>query len=309
MTTGTNFRFIIILLVAAVLVAGCGFVPKDGEVETRPIKDDLGRVVTVPMRVERAVSLAPSITESIFAVGAGDRLVGVTTFCNYPGEAEKVAKVGDTVNPNMETIVALKPQVVFVSTASQIENFTWALEAQGIAVFVSNPKTLDDVFADLRRLGAMFGTEGAAAERLNLLQARMMDVDEAVRGKQRTRVFLQISKEPLFTVGAESFLTGIVARAGGVSVTADVPTGYPKLSKETALALDPDVIILSDSEDNRQPNEAFANSKAVRSGRVFRIGADIVSRPGPRLVDALEAIAVFLYGAPSLDSVDGGLSR
>ena len=277
-------------------MGGCGIKPSVEQPETRQIKDDLGRIVTVPAKVERAVSLAPSITETIFAIGAGDKLVGVTTFCNYPAETEKIAKVGDTISPNMETIIALKPQVVFVSTASQIENFTWAMEKQGIAVFVSNPKTIEDVLADMRRLGDLFGTSNAAGDRLNMLQARLMEVDDKVRSRDSKRVFLQISKEPLFTIGKDSFLTKLIERAGGVSVTAEVETGYPKLSKETALALDPDVIILSDSEDNREPNEAFANSKAVRNGKVFRIDADIISRPGPRLVDALEKMTEILGG-------------
>lgn len=274
--------------------AGCRGKGPNQETETRPIKDDLGRVIQIPRRIERAVSLAPSITEAVFAVGAGDRLVGVTTFCDYPEDAKKIAKVGDTVNPNMETIIALKPQVVFVSTASQIENFTWTMERQGIAVFVSNPKTLDDVVKDLRRLSEMFGTSDTAGAALNSIQARIMEVEERSAERKRTRVFIQISREPLFTVGKDSFLTGLLERAGGDSVTAEVATGYPKLSKETALALDPEVILLSDSEDNREVNEAFKNSSAVKNGKVFRIDADIISRPGPRLVNALEQISELL---------------
>lgn len=257
------------------------------------MKDDLGRVIRIPTKVERVVSLAPSITESIFAVGAGDRLVGVTTFCNYPEAAKSVAKVGDTINPNMETIVALKPQIVFVSTASQIENFTRTMEEQGIAVFVSNPLGIEDVMRDLRRLGEIFGTSEKAGSALNLMQSRMMDVDEQVSQRKRLRVFVQISKEPLFTIGKDSFLTDLIEQAGGDSVTADVATAYPKLSKETALALNPDVIILSDSEDNREVNEVFKNSAAVKNGKVFKIDADIISRPGPRLINALEQISGF----------------
>jgi ABC-type Fe3+-hydroxamate transport system substrate-binding protein len=115
-----------------------------------------------------------------------------------------------------------------------------------------------------------------------------------IHKKKPVRVFLQISNEPLFTIGTGSFLTDLVRLAGGESVTANVETAYPQLSKETAAALDPDAIILSDSEDNREPNIAFKNSSAVKSGRVFKINADIISRPGPRLVDALEQIAGYL---------------
>lgn len=261
----------------------------------RDIADDLGRKIQIPEKVERVVSLAPNLTENIFAVGAGDRLVGVTTFCNYPEEAQKIAKVGDTISPNMETIIALKPQIVFVSTASQIETFTKQLESQNITVFVMNPKSLNDVMTNLRQLGDIFGTPGLTGEKLNILQARILEIEENVQDKPKVKTFVQISKEPLFTVGKDSFLTEIIERAGGVSVTKDVPTSYPKLSKETALALNPDVLILSESPDNIEPNEVFKNSNAVKKGKVYKINADLLSRPSPRLIDGLEQIAEVLH--------------
>jgi iron complex transport system substrate-binding protein len=120
-------------------------------------------------------------------------------------------------------------------------------------------------------------------------------VSNAITGEPRTRVVIQVSREPLFTIGKGAFLNDLIARAGGESITANVETAFPKLSKETASALNPDVIILSDSEDNQEANEAFENSPAVKNGRVYKINADIISRPGPRLVDALEQIAKFLH--------------
>jgi iron complex transport system substrate-binding protein len=261
----------------------------------REVRDDLGRKVVVSQRIDRAVSLAPNLTEMIFAIGAGDRLVGVTTYCDYPAEAATKEKVGDTQTPNVERIIALRPQIVFVSTASQLEAFSRTLEEQGIAVYVTNPTTLEHVFQNLRQFGELFGRRDAAEELVTSLAARA----NAVRRKNqerpaKMRVFIQISNEPLFTIGKDSFLTELLEQAGGTSVTKDVPTGYPKLSKETAAALDPEVIILSDSDDNREPNAVFKDSKAVKTGRVHRINADIISRPGPRLVDALEEISRML---------------
>jgi ABC-type Fe3+-hydroxamate transport system substrate-binding protein len=164
------------------------------------------------------------------------------------------------------------------------------LDQQGIAVYVMDAKSIGEVFDDLRTLGGLLGTEDSA----NALVAGLEERVKAIGSKEPRRVFVQISNEPLFTIGKDSFLTEVVAKAGGESVTKDVPSGYPKLSKETASAMDPDVIILSDSEDNREPNAVFKNSNAVKTGRVYRINADIISRPGPRLVDALEQIAGFL---------------
>lgn len=279
-----------VLVISVAVLAGCiQQAHQPQSLSSRTVTDDLGRRVDLPQRVTRAISLAPSITEMIFAVGAGDRLVGVTSYCNYPEDAKAIQKIGDTMTPNMETIVALKPDVVLVSTASQLESFTRVLEENRISVFVTNPKDLDGVFGNLRLLGELFGTQRLADDTVGRLRQRLKEIESFPRyGTER--VFVQISKEPLFTIGKESFLTKLIELADGVSVTADVETAYPKLSPEAAAALDPDVIILSDSSDNGEPNDALKNSKAVKAKRIYKIDADIISRPGPRLVDALEQI-------------------
>ena len=257
----------------------------------RQVIDDLGKPVTVPSYITRAVSLAPSITESIFAIGGGDRLVGVTSYCNYPEQARSIPKVGDTLNPNLETIISLKPEVVFVSTASQIERFTNALTANGVAVYILNPESFRGVTRDLRQLGELFGTSDRAEKVVADLERRALYVSEVVGGKPVVPVFVQFSKEPLFTIGRQSFLNEVLKTAGTVSVTADVESAFPKLSKETAATLQPEAIILSQSDDNVEPNDAFKDSPAVKNGNVYTVNADILSRPGPRLVDAMELIA------------------
>jgi iron complex transport system substrate-binding protein len=275
----------------------------------RVVTDDLERRITIPLNIKRAVSLAPSVTESIFAVGAGDRLVGDTTFCDYPEAAKTIQKVGDTLNPNIETILALKPDVVFVSGASQLETFTKTLDDNGIAVYVMDPLDLDAVYSNLEHLGIIFGTEDTSRALVNSLKDRERRVREALGTFPATdegsntygqpigtvKVFVQISKEPLFTIGKDAFLNDLILRAAGRSVTADVPSAFPKLSKETAVVLQPEAIIMSDSEDNQGPNDAFKNSPAVKNGRLYMIDADIISRPGPRLIDALEQIAKDLH--------------
>ena len=271
-------------------------------VSMRIVTDDLERRITVPVNVKRVVSTAPSATEMIFAVGAGDRLVGVTTFCDYPEEAKSIAKIGDTMNPNIETIIALRPDIVFVSTASQLETFMKTFEQNEIAIYVMNPTSFDGVFQTLLRVADVLGTTEQTEPLVSNLSGRralithlVSSVEPGEERKVLPRVFVQISKEPLFTIGKESYLTDVIAMAYGSSVTREVPTAYPKLSKETAVALNPQVIILSDSEDNQEPNDAFKNSQAVKNGQVHKVNADILSRPGPRLVDALEQIAFLLH--------------
>jgi len=278
-------------------------------VNLRIVTDDLGRSISVPVKVTRVVSTAPSVTENIFAVGAGDRLVGVTTFCNYPDEAKSIAKIGDTMTPNMESIVALKPDIVFVSTASQIENFTRTLDENGIAVYVTNPPSLEGVYHNLEQFGIIFNTTKVSTALIDDLRKRERRIGQTLGTPMQRdelpadfharvgaiKTFVQISKEPLFTIGKGSFLNDIIESAAGLSVTAKVESAFPKLSKEAALAMQPDAIILSDSPDNQEPNEVFKNSPAVKNGRVYKINADLISRPGPRLVDALEQIAKYLH--------------
>ncbi len=283
-------------IVAFSFAVGCRESPAENNHRTyRVVNDDLGRSVRLPVKVERAVSLAPSLTEMTFAAGAGDQLIGITTYCNFPAETATISKVGDTQSPNVERIVALQPQVVLVSTSSQLESFMSVLAGQSIAVYVLDVRGVNDVPTGLRKLGAIFGTAEASEKAAAEIDRRVNALSDVGTTEPRPRVFLQISTEPLFTIGKDSFLTELIGRAGGVSVTKDVASGYPKLSKETALAMNPDVIILSDSDDNREPNEVFANSTAVKNGRVYRINADVISRPGPRLVDALEEIARQLH--------------
>lgn len=257
---------------------------------TRDITDDLGRQVKIPEKVTRVVSLAPSLTEIVFAVGAGDKLVGRTDFCNFPEEAKKIPSIGDTVKPNIENIIAMKPQVVFVSTASQLESFTKTLETQGITVFVTNPNSLDGIYQSIEKIGEILGAKAKAGEVITSLKKRVADVEEKTKNAAKPRIFVQIDKA-LYTIGKGSFMTDLIAKAGGDSVTKDLATAYPKLSKETALAFNPDVIILSESPDNNEPNEVFKDSKAVKNGKVFKVNADILSRPSPRVVDGLEQIA------------------
>jgi iron complex transport system substrate-binding protein len=297
-TTTTKKRLFYALIFACLLVFGnCKGANQAAKIDapTREITDDLGRRVKIPEKVERAVSLAPNLTEIVFAVGAGERLVGVTSFCNYPEEAQKIQKIGDTMTPNIENIIALKPQIVFVSTASQIETFTKTLDEQGIVYFVTNPQNLDGIYKSINQIGDVFGKAEKAREVVENLQKRVAEVEAKTEKTPRVKTFVQIDRESLYTIGRDSFITDLIRRAGGASVTADVATAYPTLNKETAFALNPEAIILSESPNNLTPNDVFKNSPAVKNAKVYKINADIISRPAPRVVDALEQIARALH--------------
>ena len=264
-------------------------------IPTREVTDDLGRTIKIPVKINRAISLAPNVTENVFAVGAGDKLVGVTTYCDYPAEAKEIKKIGDTITPNMEAIIALQPQIVLVSTASQMEAFTKTMEQNGIVVFVMDPVNLDGILKNLRQLGEIFGTVEKSEALVQGLRGRLDALRTKLNERGPIQVFVQISKEPLFTAGKPSFVTEIVEHAGAVSVTRDLPTPYPRISKETALAMNPEAIVVSAGAGNEDPNELFKDSTAVKGGKVFKVKADLLTRPSPRIVDGIEELARNLH--------------
>jgi iron complex transport system substrate-binding protein len=253
----------------------------------------------LPARVTRVISLAPNLTEIVFAVGAGDRLVGRTSYCDYPPEAKAVAEVGDTRTPGLEKIIGLRPQVVLVSTASQLEVFTQQLQNQNIAVFVTDPHDLEGVFRSIQQIGEILGHKEQADLLVGRLRERTNAVEQAVKDKPPVRVFYQVSGEPLYTAGRNSFVTDLMRRAGAVSVTAEVPGAWPKYSNESALASKPEAIILptggSMGSANSSVTEALRQSPAALQGRVYKINDDHLTRPGPRLIDGLEAMAKALH--------------
>jgi iron complex transport system substrate-binding protein len=265
----------------------------------REMTDDAGRRVSLPARVERVISLAPNLTEVVFVVGAGDRLVGNTTYCDFPAQAKNITKVGDTLHPSLERIIALKPQVVLVSTSSQLEVFTQQLKDHNIAVFVTDPHDLDGVFRSIEQIGEIMGTKDQTATVVQQLRARLEAVEKAVKPLQPVRVFYQLSAEPLYTAGHDSFVTDLLKRAGADSVTADVPGAWPKYSAESALAARPEAIILptggSMGAGNATIAEALKRSPAVLNGRVYKINDDHLVRPGPRAIDGLEEVAMALH--------------
>jgi iron complex transport system substrate-binding protein len=312
--SSANLKFrltaVALLSFAVLAVLACSrptTAPADVAKDSREVVDEAGRKITIPVKIERIVSLAPNLTEIVYAVGAGNSLVGNTEYCDYPPEAKQVAKVGDTMHPSIERIIALKPQLVLVSTASQLEAFTTQLDQQHIPIYVTNPRSLEEVFRSIETLGDLLGHHDWAATVAQDLRTRAAAVEVAMRSAKPTKVFYQVSGEPLYTIGREAYLTDLVRRAGGVSVTADVPGAFPRFSDEAALAARPEAIILPSGGSMGSANSTVApalrDSPAARTNRVYKINDDWLARPGPRLLDGLEAMARALH--PELSSQFG----
>jgi cobalamin transport system substrate-binding protein len=281
-----------ILIVLATHFSACS-TNKSSSQSVKTVTDELGRSVAVSIRPQRIVSLAPSITEILFGLGAADRIAGVTSYCDYPPQARGKPIVGDTLKPSVEKIVALQGDLVIISTSSQIEAIFQKLVELGIPVYVSNPRNIDGILDSINRIGELIDSPDQANRLTQELRTRISTVESRVAGLSRPAVFIVLGTEPLITVGAGSFVTDLVARAGGHSISAEDPGDYPQYSIETVIARQPEIILLQSGEERL--TERLRQTPAGRSNHVYHIDDDLLLRPGPRIVDGLEQLAAKLH--------------
>jgi iron complex transport system substrate-binding protein len=264
------------------------------------VQDMLGRRVVVPSSVTRVVSLAPSLTESVYAVGGGDRLVGVTQFCDFPSDAATKPRVGGIYTPNLEAILALRPDVVLATTEGNREEHIRALERVGLPVYVVRPIDFASVAESIARVGRLLGRDEAAGQLVASMRREAEAIGRALEGRPRPRVLYVVWGAPLIVPGRHTLITDLIRRAGGESVTGDEPQDYPRFSVEEALGRRPDRIVLAlhrDASVDERLREwsHLALLPAVRQGRVHGIDGDLVHRPGPRMMDGLRALVRLLH--------------
>ncbi len=267
------------------------------------VRDMFGREVGLPAPPSRIVSLVPSATEIIFALGGEDRLVGVTDFCDWPLAARAKPHVGGMVNPSLEAIVALRPDVVIVTDEGTPEDIVRQLHRVGISTFVVHARRLVEVFEAIRVLGALTGRQVAVDPIVADMTARIDRVREAVRSYPPPAVLYVVWPEPLMVPGREGIVTEFIMLAGGRSVTADMPGGYPQMSVEAAVARDPEVIILADhageaSAAGRQSLEQWrrlTSVAAIKKGRLYSVDLSTLHRYGPRISLGLETLARLIH--------------
>lgn len=247
--------------------------------------------------VRRIVSLSPSWTEDVYAVGAGAMLVGRDEFSDYPAAAKAVPNVGTGIQPSLERVLALRPDLVLVLRGASTPELASDLGRFGIRVLVSDTQSLDGVIGDIDRLGDAIGRKTEAARVSAGLRARLAAVRARVASLPRPKALLVEWTDPLVVIGSHSFLAEALAAAGGDNVAGDSPQPYPQYSVERLLARAPAVIIVA-KQYNGPPLEPLLKLTAlpaVRDGRVYRLDADILFRPGPRVVDGVEALARMLH--------------
>ncbi|MCI0524477.1 MAG: cobalamin-binding protein [Acidobacteria bacterium] len=306
----TKFIAIISALTTLLIFAGCSGdatkVAKDGADASRhSFTDGIGRAVSITTNPQRIISLAPNVTEILFALGLDDRIIGVTSYCDFPETAKMKEKVGDTLHPNLEKIISLKPDLVVVSTSSQIENLTRRLDQLAIPVYVTNPRTAREVVDSIRSLGEATGTSSRAMEIAGGMEARIMAVEQRVKDLPKPRIFYVLQTGPLITAGGATFINDLINIAGGKSISGDETADYPQFSRETVVARAPEVIVAPSSHGSEWVKESdlrrdFATTPAIRSNRIVWANPDLVDRPGPRIVEGLEQLADGVHPKPHM---------
>ena len=264
------------------------------------ITDQTGRRLVLPAPPARIISLVPSVTEILFTIGAQDRLVGVTDFCDYPAEARRKPSVGGMLAPSLETMVALKPDLVVATTSGNRQETFDQLARLKIPVYLVNPITVEDVLDLLSRLGRLTDRGEAADRAVAALRERIQAVSARVAGRPRPRVLYVLWPDPLIVPARDALVSELIALAGGDSVTADGGQGYPRFSMEAALARNPEVIILASHGSERSPLvrskwERFSQVPAVAAGRLHTMDGNLMHRYGPRMVDGLERLARLVH--------------
>jgi iron complex transport system substrate-binding protein len=295
---GTNW-FLVILSIALVIALAIALVLTAGspgeQTPTQYAFDDLGRLVAINGTPQRIISLAPSNTEILFALGLGERTVGVTDYCDYPPEALNKTKVGGYANPDVEKIVALDPDLILVAHGTPMDVIN-SMAGLGLTVFGIKTTDLDDLLNDIRRIAEITDKEVGAQALTSEMESRIEAVtNQTEELEQRPRVFYIVWHDPLWTAGSGTFIHELIEKGGGVNIFQNV-TGYPTISIEEVIARDPEIIITSEWSYEWAINASeLASTNASQTGRIYTLDDDLVQRPGPRLVEGLEWFAHFIH--------------
>jgi iron complex transport system substrate-binding protein len=260
------------------------------------VRDMDGREIVLAAPPQRIVSLVPSVTEMIFALGGDDRLVGRTDFCDYPPAARAKTSVGGMIGPSLEAIVALKPDLVIVTRSGNREETFKQILRQRIPVYQITAERIADVKDVARRLGALTGREAAVAPLIDTIDRRVAAVREAVKPYGRPRVLYVLWPDPLIVPGSRALVSELIGIAGGDSITAADADDYPRYSLEAAVAKGPEVIVLANHGSKSGPIamdrwRRLTSLPAIKTGRIHSVDGNLMHRYGPRVLDGLDQLA------------------
>jgi iron complex transport system substrate-binding protein len=267
------------------------------------VVDDIGATVALPHPAQRIVSLAPHVTELLFAAGAGTKVVGVLKGSDYPPAATTLPLIGDAIALDIEAILALAPDLIITwpyTTPAQ----TAMLEARGIPIYTTDIRAIDGIAVDIERLGTLAGTEGVARAAASALRERTAALVRDAHGKSIVRVFYQVADAPLYTIGGSHPISRAIELCGGVNVFGSLSLPAPQVNVEAVLAQAPDAIVAGTKARERPPWldawRRFPSLPAVAHGRLYVVDADLLHRSGPRFVDGVAQLCEALERARSL---------
>ncbi len=263
--------------------------------------DDLGRVVRVRTEPQRIVSLAPSLTETVFALGLGARLSGVTDYCDYPPEAQTRARVGGPINPNLEQIVLLHPDVVLATRSLNRAETVESLDRLGIPVYTTDPRSVADVVTSARRLGEVLGAKTDGEALAEAMERRLAELAHRLTGRAPKRVFFVVWLDPIISTGPETFLADALRHAGADSVITSGPD-WPQVNIEEVVRQNPEYLVFAGAHqddpqatiDSLRKRPGWSSLEAVRDSH-FAVVSDALDRPAPRMLDAIVDLARQLH--------------
>ena len=269
-----------------------------GKIEVTDFK---GRSIVLDKVPERIVSLSPSNTEILFALGAGDKVVGVTSYCDYPEEAKTVEQVGTFEGPNMELIKKVQPDVVLAGYIQ--EESVKAIEAMGITVIVTEAESFEAIYQSIGLIGKITGTDAKAEEIVGGMKSKIAEIEAKTKDKKKPTVFYVVWADPLTTAGSNTFINDVIKAAGGIN-TAEKVESWAKYSAEELIKDNPEMLVAAlhstDKGMNKEDlskNQVFGKLESVKQGKVYVMSDDnVISRPGPRIVQAVEEMHKVFFG-------------
>jgi iron complex transport system substrate-binding protein len=291
-------------------ITHAAYLPQGAAPHTRWLTDEMGRRVEVSTGVRRIVSLAPNLTEIVFALGEGDRLAGDTDFCDYPAEAMRKPHVGGPVNPNLEEVVALMPDLVLATKTINRRETVDGLARIRVPVYVTDdPRTVDAMIASIEHIGTVLHSEKNAAPLVEDLRARLSHLDQRIADAVPRRVFFVVWTEPLISIGRGTFIADALRLAGARSVV-DARAQWPRINFEEIVKLQPEYLVFASAHaadtqhdiDELRTRPGWRDLNAMRDGKTIII-SDSINRPAPRMVDAVEQLAHALH--PDLFALAG----
>lgn len=265
---------------------------------SRTVRDELGRDVITPDTPTRIVCLAPSITDTVFALGAGQRIVGITDYTKYPPEAASKPSVGGVINPSLEKVASLNPDLVLAIADLNSFDVIRSLERLGVPVFVIHPHGIEDIYQSIENIGKAINKSESAATLIQTLRNRANEVHKRVAGKYAPSVFFLLWADPVMSAGKGAFITELIEIAGGRSITRNVENEWPTISLETLLAQQPEYVLLVRGSGVDplvlQKRAGWQSLNALKKGHVLYVD-DRIEFPSPLAFDALEELAKQLH--------------